>query len=399
MRDPPNTPLIVLRAMEFAQRLATQRKQRNLTQQALADLADIHVSQVRRYEGGGALPTLDVLKKLAVALSTSADALLFDDHERDPDDDLRLQIRSHHPPHRRQKADRQTRPRSPPSSPTTSNKTSNAGPPDRGAQPRAVNRRGRSTATRPARREPDRPRTPQAPREPAARATASAPATAGSGSRRAPRPWPARRARRRRRHPKPPPTQRRARPWRPCPPVRRGRGQPTGATRTSRHGQPPTPGRSLTDPVGIRPLQMLRQDRQRRRIRRRRVHQIPRRVDLDAGRAQLVGHRRLRSTRLLLHAQARHRAAFGAPRTPDRPRARPSDPWRRSAPASSASSAWRSRNEPQVDRDVRVADRVREAVPTAWCVNSRRARRGRPVDASAARRIHSRATGSSSSAN
>lgn len=44
MRDPPNTPLVVLRAMEFAQRLAAQRKQRNLTQQALADLADIHVS-------------------------------------------------------------------------------------------------------------------------------------------------------------------------------------------------------------------------------------------------------------------------------------------------------------------------------------------------------------------
>lgn len=92
MRDPPNTPLIVLRAMEFAQRLTAQRKQRNLTQQALADLADIHVSQVRRYEGGGAMPTLDVLKKLTVALSTSADSLLFDDHERDPDDDLRLQF-------------------------------------------------------------------------------------------------------------------------------------------------------------------------------------------------------------------------------------------------------------------------------------------------------------------
>lgn len=36
--------------------------------------------------------TFDVLKKLTVALSTSADSLLFDDHERDPDDDLRLQF-------------------------------------------------------------------------------------------------------------------------------------------------------------------------------------------------------------------------------------------------------------------------------------------------------------------
>ena len=89
VRDPPEPPLFVLRAMEFAQRLG---KQRNLTQQALADLAHIHVSQVRRYGGGGAMPTLDVVKRLTVALSTSADSLLFDDRERDPDDDLRLQF-------------------------------------------------------------------------------------------------------------------------------------------------------------------------------------------------------------------------------------------------------------------------------------------------------------------
>jgi hypothetical protein len=31
MRDPPNTPLIVLRTMELAQRLTAQRKQRSLT--------------------------------------------------------------------------------------------------------------------------------------------------------------------------------------------------------------------------------------------------------------------------------------------------------------------------------------------------------------------------------
>jgi hypothetical protein len=37
------------------------------------------------------MPTLDVLKKLAIALSVSADSLLFDEHERGPDDDLRFQ--------------------------------------------------------------------------------------------------------------------------------------------------------------------------------------------------------------------------------------------------------------------------------------------------------------------
>lgn len=78
--------------MAFAERLVAARKQRGLTQQALAEQADIHVTQVRRYEGASATPTLDVLKRLAVALSVSADSLLFDDHERGPDDDLRLQF-------------------------------------------------------------------------------------------------------------------------------------------------------------------------------------------------------------------------------------------------------------------------------------------------------------------
>lgn len=92
MRDPPETALIVLGAMAFAERLVAARKQQGLTQQALADRADIHVTQIRRYEGASATPTLDVLKKLAIALSVSADSLLFDGHERGPDDDLRLQF-------------------------------------------------------------------------------------------------------------------------------------------------------------------------------------------------------------------------------------------------------------------------------------------------------------------
>jgi len=37
-------------------------------------------------------PTLDVLRKLAVALSVTADLLLFDKNERGPDEDLRLQF-------------------------------------------------------------------------------------------------------------------------------------------------------------------------------------------------------------------------------------------------------------------------------------------------------------------
>ncbi len=55
---------------------------RGLTQQALADRVGIHVSQVRRYEAGGSQPTLDVLRNLAVVLSVSSDALVFDEAER-----------------------------------------------------------------------------------------------------------------------------------------------------------------------------------------------------------------------------------------------------------------------------------------------------------------------------
>lgn len=78
--------------MDFSQRLASTRKARGLTQDALAEAAGINVSQIRRYEGGTSQPSLEVLRKLAVALSVSADELLFDSNERGPDDDLRLQF-------------------------------------------------------------------------------------------------------------------------------------------------------------------------------------------------------------------------------------------------------------------------------------------------------------------
>ena len=84
--------VICIDAMNFAQRLVALRKQRGLTQQALADRVGIHVSNIRRYEAGTSQPTLDVLRNLALALSTSADSLLFDEDERGPDDDLRLQF-------------------------------------------------------------------------------------------------------------------------------------------------------------------------------------------------------------------------------------------------------------------------------------------------------------------
>lgn len=78
--------------MDFPQRLAALRKGKSLTQQALADTVGVHVMQIRRYEGGLSQPTLDVIRRLAIALSVSADTLLFDPDDRGPSDDLRLQF-------------------------------------------------------------------------------------------------------------------------------------------------------------------------------------------------------------------------------------------------------------------------------------------------------------------
>jgi transcriptional regulator with XRE-family HTH domain len=89
-KSPPILAVLLpkLAAMDFPQRLAALRKARDLTQQALADEVHIHVTQLRRYEAGSSQPTLDVLRKLAKALSVSGDALLFEEKERGPSEDL-----------------------------------------------------------------------------------------------------------------------------------------------------------------------------------------------------------------------------------------------------------------------------------------------------------------------
>lgn len=66
-------------------RLVAARRGRSLTQQELCDRADIHVTQLRRYEAGSSEPSLQVLRRLAMALSITTDELLFNDDRR-PDD-------------------------------------------------------------------------------------------------------------------------------------------------------------------------------------------------------------------------------------------------------------------------------------------------------------------------
>ena len=75
--------------MSFPQKLVELRKQNEFTQQVMADRLGIHVSQLKRYEAGTSQPTLEVFRKIVIALNISADMLFFD-KKRGPYDDLRL---------------------------------------------------------------------------------------------------------------------------------------------------------------------------------------------------------------------------------------------------------------------------------------------------------------------
>ena len=63
-----------------------------LTQQGLADLTDIHIQQIKRYEAGTSEPSAEALRKIATSLHVTTDSLLFEDGVRGPDDELRLQF-------------------------------------------------------------------------------------------------------------------------------------------------------------------------------------------------------------------------------------------------------------------------------------------------------------------
>lgn len=58
------------------ERLKLLRKQKNLSQQELAEQAEIHYTHIGRYERGQSKPSTDTLKRLAEALGVSSDYLL-----------------------------------------------------------------------------------------------------------------------------------------------------------------------------------------------------------------------------------------------------------------------------------------------------------------------------------
>ena len=52
----------------------------------------MHVNQIKKYEAGTAQPTLGALIKLSQVLHVSLDEIVFEDSERGPDEDFKLQF-------------------------------------------------------------------------------------------------------------------------------------------------------------------------------------------------------------------------------------------------------------------------------------------------------------------
>lgn len=67
--------------MPFAEKLSRMRKEKGLTQEAMAKKVGVGIAQMRRYEGGKSSPTLEVIKNMARALGVSSDELIFDEGE------------------------------------------------------------------------------------------------------------------------------------------------------------------------------------------------------------------------------------------------------------------------------------------------------------------------------
>jgi transcriptional regulator with XRE-family HTH domain len=60
----------------FADRLKELRKKRGLSQSELADLIEVHFTQVSRYERGETKPNAEAMTKLAKVLDTTTDYLM-----------------------------------------------------------------------------------------------------------------------------------------------------------------------------------------------------------------------------------------------------------------------------------------------------------------------------------
>lgn len=64
----------------FGERLKAIREGKAMTQEALADASAVHRVQIARYESGKAVPTWDLVQKLAKALGVTCEAFA-EDHD------------------------------------------------------------------------------------------------------------------------------------------------------------------------------------------------------------------------------------------------------------------------------------------------------------------------------
>ena len=65
--------------MLLSEKIKFLRKKKGISQQQLADLLDIHLTNLNRLEKGHSQPSLDVIKKMVTIFEVSADYLLNDD--------------------------------------------------------------------------------------------------------------------------------------------------------------------------------------------------------------------------------------------------------------------------------------------------------------------------------
>lgn len=62
--------------MDFAQRLKELRKKKGMSQAKIAELIDVHFTQISRYERGDTKPNAEPMAKLAKVLDTTVDYLM-----------------------------------------------------------------------------------------------------------------------------------------------------------------------------------------------------------------------------------------------------------------------------------------------------------------------------------
>ena len=67
--------------MQLGKRILALRKQKNWSQSDLANAVEISYAQIGRYETKDAQPSAEVLKKIADALHTTTDFLIYDDKD------------------------------------------------------------------------------------------------------------------------------------------------------------------------------------------------------------------------------------------------------------------------------------------------------------------------------